>query len=67
MSRIATCPEEHELLVMATGEPTAAELDKHLEVCSDCLNRLARLRAELVALRRDFKGRANSQSTEVAP
>jgi predicted anti-sigma-YlaC factor YlaD len=55
MSRILICPDEHELLVVATGEPAADAIDEHLEGCPDCRQRVERLRAELAALRRDFQ------------
>jgi eukaryotic-like serine/threonine-protein kinase len=67
MSRILTCPDEHELLVVATGEPAAAAIDEHLESCPGCRQRLERLRAELAALRRDFEEKVDSPSTEPDP
>ncbi len=51
MSRILTCPEEHELLTVATGEVVATAIEEHLEACPACRNRVERLRAELEAVR----------------
>jgi anti-sigma factor ChrR (cupin superfamily) len=63
MSRMMTCPDEHELLVVATGEPAAAAIVEHLEGCEDCRERVDRLRAELTALRRDFNDKIALRST----
>ncbi len=67
MASIRTCPDEHELLPVATGEPAVATIEQHLESCPDCRNRLERLRAELTALRRDLEGGVTPVSTEPDP
>lgn len=46
------CPEEHELLVLASEGTADAAVRAHLEGCPDCRERLARLNAELATLRR---------------
>ncbi len=63
MSRMMTCPDEHELLVVATGEPAAVAIDEHLEGCEECRERVDRLRAELSALRREFHDKMELRST----
>ncbi len=67
MSRTTTCPDEHELLGVATGEPAAHAIAGHLAGCPDCRGRVDRLRAELVALRRDFDDRTHLPSAEPNP
>src|SRR5271170_8088038 len=67
MSRILTCPDEHELLMVATGEPAVVAIDKHLEGCPECRERVERLRAEVAALRRDLEGGVTPASTEPDP
>jgi predicted Ser/Thr protein kinase len=51
MAVISTCPDEYELLPVATGEPAGEAIGAHLDVCEDCRDRVERLRAELSALR----------------
>ncbi len=67
MAPILTCPDENELLPVATGEPAVAAIEQHLEGCPDCRDRLERLRAELTALRRDLEGGRIPPSTEPDP
>ncbi len=67
MAAILTCPDEHELLPIATGEPAGAAIAQHLEACPDCRNRVEQLRAELTALRLDLEGGAQPPSTEPDP
>ena len=40
MGPILTCPEEGELLAVATGEPTVVAIAQHLEGCPDCRERV---------------------------
>ena len=67
MAPILTCPDEHELLAVATGEPAVETIEQHLAGCPECRDRLERLRAELAALRRDLEGEVTSPSTEPDP
>jgi predicted Ser/Thr protein kinase len=67
MSRTTTCPDEHELLGVATGESAVDAIAGHLAGCLDCRGRVDRLRAELVALRRDFDDRTHLPSAEPNP
>jgi hypothetical protein len=64
MTAISTCPDEPELLAVATGEPTSDAIKRHLDVCPICPRRVERLRAELTALRLDFEGAVTPASTE---
>jgi hypothetical protein len=50
MSAISTCPDEDELLPVATGEPADEDLAAHLRDCAACRERLDRLRAWLAAI-----------------
>jgi tRNA A-37 threonylcarbamoyl transferase component Bud32 len=50
MSTISTCPDEDELLPIATGEPADEDLAAHLGECEICRERVDRLRAEVAAL-----------------
>ena len=54
MAAISTCPDEHELLPVATGEPAGEAIERHLDACPICRKRVELLRAELTALRRDL-------------
>jgi serine/threonine protein kinase len=56
MSATSICPDEDELLAIATGDPNAEAIARHLDVCQDCCNRVERLRVELSGLRRDLGG-----------
>jgi tRNA A-37 threonylcarbamoyl transferase component Bud32 len=47
-----SCPAEHDLLPLATGETTAAEVQAHVDTCRDCQQRVSQLRAEVTRLRR---------------
>jgi serine/threonine protein kinase len=67
MAPILTCPDEHELLPVATGEPAGDAIEGHLEGCPDCRERVERLRAELTALRQDLEGGVTPLSTEPDP
>ena len=67
MGPILTCPDEHELLAVATGEPTEDSIEVHLASCPDCRQQVERLRAELAALRRDLAGGETPDSTEHDP
>ncbi len=67
MAAILTCPDEHELLAVATGEPAVEEIERHLDACPTCRARVERLRAELAALRLDLEGGVNPPSTEPDP
>jgi tRNA A-37 threonylcarbamoyl transferase component Bud32 len=46
-----TCPEDDELLAMASGDEITSEVQNHLDVCTDCRQRLGRLQAEVSNLR----------------
>jgi serine/threonine protein kinase len=67
MTSILTCPDEPELLAVATGEPIASAMEQHLESCPACRERLERLRAELADLRRDFESGWINPLTEPDP
>jgi serine/threonine protein kinase len=45
------CPDDHELLAVASGEEATPDLRGHLETCSQCRQRLEQLRAEVSNLR----------------
>jgi hypothetical protein len=46
-----SCPDDGALLPAALGQPVADALRPHLDGCPDCARRVARLRAEVRALR----------------
>src|SRR5688572_2583713 len=48
---LTTCPEDHELLALASGDGATPELSSHLDDCSECRQRYRRLLAELSSLR----------------
>ena len=48
---VTACPEEHELLVLATEGLADPAIRAHLDGCADCRERLARLGAEVATLR----------------
>jgi predicted Ser/Thr protein kinase len=54
MTSISTCPDEHELLSVATGEPAGEAIARHLDACPICAGRVELLRAELTALHQDL-------------
>jgi serine/threonine protein kinase len=54
MTDISTCPDEHELLPAATGEPVGDAIERHLGGCPICRGRVDLLRAELTALHHDL-------------
>jgi tRNA A-37 threonylcarbamoyl transferase component Bud32 len=45
------CPDDHELLAVASGEEMTPEIQGHLDACIDCRQRLGRLQAEVSNLR----------------
>jgi len=45
------CPDDHELLAVASGEEITPDVRSHLDACSDCRQRLVRLQAEVSNLR----------------
>jgi tRNA A-37 threonylcarbamoyl transferase component Bud32 len=49
---MTSCPDEHRLLQVATGEPDGESIQDHLDDCPACRGRMKRLRAELSAVRR---------------
>ena len=49
MTAISTCPDEPELLSVATGEPVGEAIQRHLDACPICAGRVELLRAELMA------------------
>jgi serine/threonine protein kinase len=67
MTAISTCPDEHELLPVALGEPAGEAIEAHLAGCPACRERVERLRAELTALRSDLGDVATPASTEPDP
>jgi hypothetical protein len=67
MAAISTCPDEPELLAVATGEPAGAAMERHLDACPDCRERVERLRAELMALRQDFRGGRDASFDQAGP
>jgi serine/threonine protein kinase len=50
MTGILTCPDQHELLPIAAGEPAGEAIKQHLDACKACRGRVERLRADLAAL-----------------
>ena len=52
MRTMTSCPDEHRLLQVATGEPDGESIQDHLDDCPACCGRVQRLRAELSAVRR---------------
>jgi serine/threonine protein kinase len=67
MAAISTCPDEHELLPIAMGDPADEAMKSHLDACPICRERVERLRAELTALQLDLEGEVKSPSTEPDP
>jgi hypothetical protein len=67
MSTILTCPDEDELLPIATGEPADEALAGHLRGCQACSERVDRLRAELTVLRQDLGDVVKPPSTAPDP
>ncbi len=51
MKTVISCPEEHELLAVLTGESVGESVRAHLYDCSECNLRLERLRDEVSAIR----------------
>src|SRR5262245_16317504 len=47
-----TCPEDHELLPLAAGEPADGEVSDHVRRCPACRERVDRMTAEVRSLRR---------------
>jgi hypothetical protein len=64
MAAILTCPDEPELLAVATGEPADEATERHLDACPICRGLVERLHAELTALRRDPGGGERPAATE---
>lgn len=67
MGAISTCPDEHELLPIALGDPAVGPVQDHLDACPACRGRIERLRAELSALQLDLNGGVETPSTEPDP
>jgi serine/threonine protein kinase len=67
MTAISTCPDESELLPVATGEPASEAIERHLEACPISAGRVELLRAELTALRHDPGDEVKPASTEPDP
>ncbi len=67
MTAISTCPDEPELLPVATGEPAGDAIERHLDACPICRGRVELLRAELTALRHDLGDEVKPPSTEPDP
>jgi hypothetical protein len=67
MAAISTCPDEHELLPVALGEPADEAIERHLDACPGCRGRMERLRAELRDLPRDFGGGVAADPTGPDP
>jgi predicted Ser/Thr protein kinase len=67
MTAISTCPDESELLPVATGEPAGEAIERHLDACPICAGRVELLRAELTSLRQDLEGGMTPPSTEPDP
>jgi hypothetical protein len=60
MSPSIGCLEEHELLVLLSGESASELLRAHLHDCPDCRARLDKLKSELSAIRLTGQGSARS-------
>ena len=46
MTSTLACPNETELLALAMGEPDAAAVRSHVELCTSCQAKLDRFQAE---------------------
>lgn len=51
---VTVCPNEEELLAVASGEPPSNELESHLHECSRCIQKIAGLKLEVEALQQAF-------------
>ncbi len=51
MSTPTPCPEEHELLAVASGEEVTPEVQSHIGACTQCRQRLEQMRIEVSNLR----------------
>jgi serine/threonine protein kinase len=51
---VTICPNEEELLAIASGDEPSAELRSHLQDCSRCLRKIDSLRGEVRELQRAF-------------
>src|SRR5438105_8027676 len=67
MAPMLTCPDEHELLRIAMGEPVDPALLERVDGCSTCRARVERLRAEVASLVVSFDDGVKSPSTEPDP
>ena len=67
MTTTLACPDETELLVLAMGDPIAAEVTAHVDGCTSCRTRLDRLRAEVASLRENHEQGTTPPSTERDP
>jgi serine/threonine protein kinase len=67
MTAFSTCPDEPELLPVATGEPAGEAIGRHLDACPICAGRVDLLRAELAALPHDLGEETKPPSTQPDP
>jgi tRNA A-37 threonylcarbamoyl transferase component Bud32 len=61
-----TCPDEADLLAMATGESPPAAVADHLKDCATCRERLKQLQGEITSLRKAVSGGRSSILTPPA-
>jgi hypothetical protein len=57
------CPDDAELLTIASGEPGSAGLREHLADCPRCRERIERIEVEVDLLRREAPWAAQAAST----
>ena len=67
MTAISMCPDEHELLPVATGDPVGEAIEQHLDACPICAGHVELLRAELTAPRHDLGDAVKPASAEPDP
>ena len=60
---ITVCPNDGELLAIASGDEPSAQVKSHLQECSRCLRKLSGLKLEMKALKKAF----GSTEREVDP
>jgi hypothetical protein len=67
MTAISTCPDEHELLRVATGEPAGEAIARHLGACPICAGHVDLLRADVAVMPHELGEQVKPPSTEPGP
>ena len=67
MTTTLACPDETELLTLATGEPVAAAVTAHVAECASCQAKRDRFQAEVASLRQSHGRGTTPPSTENDP